>query len=137
MPFQKGKSGNPDKKFTRTNQPSGKRKSAGKLRAKVGQELLQAIFELPFKGAQDGKIKKQIADYFDIPESDITNEMMMDFRQIEKAVSKADTAAYNALKNRLYGLPKQQIDAQVTASIENKSTNELKSTLAEILSKLE
>jgi hypothetical protein len=98
------------KKFTKDYQPSGEAKSAGKLAKKRGQELAKSILDLAFKGMQDSQLKKSAAEYFGIDPSEITVEMMLLFRQAEKAIQKADTNAFNAYMNRAFGMPKQQTE---------------------------
>lgn len=102
--------GKPGQRFDSNKQPSGAAKSAGWLRKKRGTELCKSILELAFKGAKNSEIKKAAAEYYNIPESEITVEMMMLFRQAEKAIQKADTHAFNAIMNRAHGLPKETID---------------------------
>jgi hypothetical protein len=96
--------------FTSERQPSPEAKSAGWMRKLKGQQLARAVLELAFKGATDSKIKQQATEYFGIPEDQLTVEMMLHFRQAEKAIQKADTQAYNAIMARADGLPKQQTE---------------------------
>jgi hypothetical protein len=97
-------------KFSKDYQPSGAAKSAGKLAKKRGQELAKAVLELTFKGMKDSGLKKLAAEYFGIDEKEITIEMMLLFRQAEKAIQKADTNAFNAYMNRAFGMPKQETE---------------------------
>lgn len=108
--WQKGRSATPEKQFSADNQPSGKAKSEGKAAAKRGRELTKALLELTFTGAKDSPLKKAIAEYFGVPAEDLTIEMMMNMRQMEKAIQKADTFAYNAVMARAFGMPKQQTE---------------------------
>lgn len=100
--------------FSKKNQPSGEAKSLGWMKKKKGQELAQAIMELAFKGMKNDALKKAAAEYYGVKPEDITVEMMMVFRQAEKAIQKSDTNAFNAVMNRAHGLPKQ---VQVTADL--------------------
>lgn len=98
------------KPFTDQDQPTGAQKSAGWLRRKRGQELAAAILNLAFKGAKNSELKKAAAEYYGVPEKEITVEQMMLFRQAEKAIQKADTAAFNAIMDRTHGKPPQPIE---------------------------
>lgn len=96
--------------FSKENQPTPQQKREGWAKRKRGAELVKHILEQKFVGAKDGLLKKEIAQYFGCPESEITNEMAMTFRQVQKSLSKVDTQAYNSVMNRGYGMPKQQTD---------------------------
>lgn len=96
------------KKFSRKYQPSPEAKRLGHLKKKKGHELAQAIMDLAFKGMKNSELKKAASEYYGVPEKDITVEMMMLFRQVEKSIQKADTNAFNAVMNRAHGLPKQK-----------------------------
>jgi hypothetical protein len=97
-------------RFAKDNQPPPENKAAGQLKAKQGQALALAILKMKYKGPKGGELGKLMAEYFDVPESEITVEMMMDFRQIEKAIAKNDTNAWSAMKSRAFGQPKQPIE---------------------------
>lgn len=100
-------------RFTSDNQPPKENKIKGMLKKKQSIDLAKAILALPFKGPVDGKIKPLLAEYFGIKkDKDITNEMMLFFRQIEKAIQKSDTTAFVAVMDRAHGKPSQQV--QVT-----------------------
>lgn len=64
-----------------------------RLRKKHGKELVRAILEM--KEADPRIINEMIR--LGLNKSDITNEVVMHARQIEKAKRKADTRAYNAV----------------------------------------
>jgi len=106
VPFGKaGQAGN-----DRTQkQPSKEAKKNGWLKKKKGLELVQAVFELSFIGMKDSQLKKAAAEYFGLPQKEISAEMMLVFRQVEKAIQKADTHAFNAVMDRAYGKPKQPL----------------------------
>jgi hypothetical protein len=104
-------------KFTSTNQPSGEAKKNGRLKNKTGIELARAILQLSFEGAKDSPLKKAAAEYFKISEQEITVEMMLMFRQAEKAVQKGDTRAFEAVMDRAFGKPKQDLHATVKADV--------------------
>lgn len=102
-------------KFSKENQPSGEAKSAGKMKKKKGMELAKAVLDLSFKGMKNSELKKAAAEYYGIDESEITVEMMLLFRQAEKAIQKADTHAFVALMDRAHGKPKQDMTHEFTA----------------------
>lgn len=99
--------------WSSTNQPSPEAKSRGAKKKRALRDLMQICTGSTFNDAQKVSFQKNAALYFGIPESKITIEMMMDFRQIEKAIMKADTYAYNSLKEWAYGSPKQLIQNQL------------------------
>lgn len=89
-------------------QPTPEQKKAGWAKKKRGQELAKAILDMAFKGQDNSQLKKQAAAYFGVKEKNITVEMMLLFRQAEKAIQKADTNAFNAVMDRTFGKPKQE-----------------------------
>jgi hypothetical protein len=91
------------KGFTSKRQPTKEQLKAGWAKKRKAAELVKAIFELQFKGLKNSELKKMAAEYFGVNEEDITIEMMLIFRQTEKAIQKADTQAFNAVMNRAYG----------------------------------
>lgn len=98
-------------------QPSGAAKAAGWARRKTGTLLAKAILESKIEGFKStSKIRRMAANYFGIQEEDITVELAMHFKQIEKAIKKGDTFAYQAFMNRAHGMPKQ-----VTEEIGNRT----------------
>lgn len=88
-------------------QPTGEAKSLGKLRKKTGMELAKAILNLTFNDipVEDG-LKQKVADFYGIPVEDVTIEVVLHYKQIEKA-GKGDTYAYATFMNRALGMPKQ------------------------------
>lgn len=109
--------------YTKDNQPTLEQKQAGWKRKKAGRALAQAVLALAFKGQTDSELRKQAAEYFNIPEDRITVEAMMLFRQAEKAIQKGDTAAFRAIMERAHGLPKQELDlTSLGQSLAPKST---------------
>lgn len=109
-----GKGGNvlPDtpKPFTPDNQPTPEQKKAGWLKKKRAQDLAKAVLEMKFVGSKDGGLKKEVAEFFGISEEEITVEIMMLFRQAEKAIKKFDTPAFNAVMDRAFGKPKEKLE---------------------------
>jgi ribosomal 50S subunit-associated protein YjgA (DUF615 family) len=94
------------KKFSKDYQPSGENKSKGKAKSR----LLKDLLEMAFVGAKGAKLRKAAAAYMNLPEETITLEDMMHYRQIEKAISKSNTFAYQAVLDRAYGKPVQPIE---------------------------
>ena len=119
-PKRPGKGGvippDPPKPFSTKNQPSSEAKKAGWAKKKRAMELAKAVLDLQFKGMKNGELKKMAAEYFGVQSKDITVEMMLLFRQAEKAIQKADTHAFNAIMDRAFGKPKEkvEVDARIT-----------------------
>lgn len=68
----------------------GKASVKERLRRKAGRELVRAILAMKEKDEQiKGEIRKE-----GIADSDMTKEVAMHVRQIQKAIRKADTRAY-------------------------------------------
>lgn len=106
------------KPFTSTDQPTGAQKSLGWWKKKKGRELLRAMLDLPFDGAMDdpvtgqkvdNKIRKQVAQYMNLPEELVTVEMVLFVKQIALAAQKNDTGAFNTVIENAYGKPKETI----------------------------
>jgi hypothetical protein len=107
--------GNPDiygkgEKFTKKRQPSPEAKKEGWAKRKRGTELVRLILEMKFIGAKDHPLRQAVADFFGVKENDITNEQILHFRQIQKAVLEGDTTAYKAIIERGYGQPTQTVE---------------------------
>ena len=63
-------------------------------RNKRGRELLQMLLDQQEK---DQRVLDELAQILDLPPEEISREVSMHARQIDKAVKKADTKAYNAV----------------------------------------
>lgn len=111
--------------FGKKPQPSREAKRNGWAKKKRAQELAKAVLDLAFKGMEDSNLKSKAAEYFGVPEKKITVEMMMLFRQAEKAIQKADTPAFKAVMERAHGMPKQDISLPVN-DVVIKITNQKK-----------
>lgn len=85
---------------------SGKARRAKKQR----KLILQDILELKL----NEKVASKIAKAYGLDAKDITLEAAMDFMQVNKAIESKDTQAYNAVKDRVYGKPKQEIQQHNT-----------------------
>lgn len=112
-PVRVGRGGVPPpqttKPFTKENQPSSESKKAGWAKRKTAKEVVKAVTELKFIGAENSEILKKAAKYYGIPQKEITVLMMMVFRQIEKSIQSADTGAFNSVMDRGFGRPEQPI----------------------------
>ena len=86
--------------------------NSGKARRKKKQRklILQEILELKL----NEKVASKIAKAYGVDAKDITLEAAMDFMQVNKAIESKDTQAYNAVKDRVYGKPKQEIQQHNT-----------------------
>lgn len=97
------------KQFTSEYQPDPQNKSIGlKKRFALRDLLRMSTGAIKTKSGED--LREKIALAFGVEIEDVTHEMLMDFKQIEIAVKKGDTAAYKAVKEFTYGKPKQQQD---------------------------
>lgn len=61
---------------------------------KRGRELLQMLLD---QREKDQRVLDELAQILDLPPEEISREVSMHARQIDKAVKKADTKAYNAV----------------------------------------
>tara|TARA_R110002020_G_scaffold13283_3_gene48086 strand:- start:2474 stop:2896 length:423 start_codon:yes stop_codon:yes gene_type:complete len=72
--------------------------------------ILKDILELNL----NEKVAAKIAKAYGVDAKDISLEAAMDFMQVNKAIESKDTQAYNAVKDRVYGKPKQEIQQHNT-----------------------
>ncbi len=94
-------------KFTKENQPSPEAKKEGWKKKKLLADISEMIASGDFAALRD-----KIAKLFGVVPSEVDFETLADLRQLEKAISKADTRAYNAYKDRLRGKPAQKIEGK-------------------------
>lgn len=90
----------PGKKFSRDNQPSAQAKKDGWERRKKGMALVRTILSLTMTGETSKTIRRRCADFFGIPEQDLTVEDLLHFKQAERAIKSGDTNAYKALLDK-------------------------------------
>ena len=91
--------------FTKNKQPSPKAKKRGHQKKK----LLKDIASMVVSGELVNDLKP-LAKKLGLDPLTIDVETMMHLRQIEKAIQKGDTSAYNSVMDRLKGRPMQAID---------------------------
>ncbi len=86
--------------------------ASGKARREKKQRklILQEILELK----ANNKVANKLAEVYGVDVEDISLEAAMDFMQVTKAIQSKDTQAYNAVKDRVYGKPKQEIQQHNT-----------------------
>lgn len=85
--------------------------ASGKVRREKKQRklILKDILELNL----NEKVAAKIAKAYGVDAKDISLEAAMDFMQVNKAIESKDTQAYNAVKDRAYGKPKQEIQQSI------------------------
>lgn len=94
------------KTFSKDYQPSPEAKKAGQRRTYALRELLGLSTGKVFAGSKTD-YRALTAQYFGIEDKEVTVKMVMEFRQIEKAVLKGDTQAFSVIMDRAYGKPPQ------------------------------
>lgn len=92
--------------FTSENQPSPEAKSEGMKRHWSTKKMLEAVAG-KFSDSQTD-FAKLTADYYGVTLEQVTVKMIMDFRQLEKAIKKGDTRAYEAVNDRAFGKPRNE-----------------------------
>lgn len=93
--------------FDKNGQPSPEAKSNGHKKKRALKDLAEAL--VTGEGLEKAKATaKKVGLNFD--DNDVNLEIAMTLRQIEKALAKGDTSAYNAAMDRLRGKAKQQVD---------------------------
>lgn len=104
--------------FAKQPQPSGTAKSLGWKKKRLLKDLLSISTGSIFEGSQKN-YRKITAAYFQIAEKDVTVLMIMQYRQVEKAILKGDTFAFNAIMDRAFGKATQPIglDENLTGKV--------------------
>lgn len=116
--------------FTSENQPSPKAKSLGHKRKRALKDLAEAL--ITGEGLEKAK---RIADSVgvELGLDEFTLENVMTLRQIEKALAKGDTPAYNAAMDRLRGKAVQSLDVTtVSKDVKDMSIQELASYVEQL-----
>ncbi len=83
---------------------------AARRKKKQRKLILKDILDLKL----NEKVASKIAKAYGVDVKDISLEAAMDFMQVNKAIESKDTQAYNAVKDRVYGKPKQEIQQHNT-----------------------
>lgn len=96
-------------RFTKDNQPSGEKKSEGKKKRKFTRELMKEMLNMKYKFAEDSALKKQLVAAFGNDILDKPIGEVMTLMQMQKAVLKGDTAAFNSIIDQAFGRPAQAI----------------------------
>lgn len=95
------------KKFSKDYQPDPKKISEGVKRHFALRDMLNLVTGQKFDGST--KVYRDLcAAYLGIDKKDVTVRMIMDFRQIEKAILKGDTLAYKVIMDRSFGKPREE-----------------------------
>ena len=98
------------KPFSKTNQPDPNTIKLAWNKKKALKDLLN-ITTIGKFSKDKNDYRKMCSDFMGIPEEEVTIKMIMEFRQIEKAIKSKDTFAFNAIMDRGFGKPKQEIEA--------------------------
>lgn len=117
--YKKGESGSPEKRFSaETAQEMQRRATEAHYRKKKGQELVRALLE---RAVSDPDVLAYAAKQGFDPK-DISNELAMHTRQIEKAQKTGDTKAYNAvMKAAGYDTLKVETDGAKLLVVDNET----------------
>lgn len=94
------------KKFSADNQPSSEAKSEGLRRYWATRNMVNAVAG-KFSD-DDTDYAGLTARYYGVPVEQVTVKMIMDFRQMEKAIKEGDTRAYKAVNDRAFGRPAEE-----------------------------
>lgn len=114
-----GKGGVPvpkGKKFSAANQPSKEKKKAGWARRNALKDILNISVNRMFEGTKKNYTQLAAA-FLGIPVKEVSLRMVMEYRQIEKAVLQGDTSAFEAVYNRAYGRTKPEGEAPSSVTI--------------------
>ena len=92
-----------------------------RLAKKHGRELVQALLSLK---EADPKVVAEVASSFGIDPKQVTKDIAMNARQIDKAIRKADTAAYSAVNKVSGALDEAPTEVKIGGNLEIKLTSE-------------
>lgn len=118
--YQKGQSGNP-----------GGRPLGSRNRSTIARQVLQTVAKMP--DAMFDKVK----DLFGLESNVMTVEELATLSILAKAIVKSDPAAYRAVMDSAYGLPKQTIEAEVLPASYRDPSEMTDEEIAEELARLE
>lgn len=101
------KKGNKATQFTSDRQPSPEAKKAGRIKKTLLKQIAKQIVSGTYKESLE-----DLAELLGVDPEAIDLETAMHLKQMEKALTKGDTYAYNALMDRLKGKPVQAIQME-------------------------
>lgn len=111
------KKGNKPTQFSKENQPTPEQKAAGHKRKVLLKQIAKQIVTGGFR-----KALVPVAEYLGVDPDQIDLETALHLKQMEKALKKGDTFAYNALMDRLKGKPVQAIQMDDTKVLPTRYT---------------
>lgn len=91
--------------FTKENQPSSELKKAGWAR-RLGLKEMMSVVPNPKADKKVGAMMNKVAKYFEIPLTEVTVRMMMDYRMQLEAAHNGNVQAYKAVTERTDGRPR-------------------------------
>lgn len=100
------------------NRRGGINSGKARLRKKHGRELMQAILSLK---EIDPRIVDELANAWGIDPKDVTKEVAMNVRQVDKAIKRADTPAFKAVHQVAGTLEAETASATVNLVVSEKS----------------
>lgn len=105
---QAGKEIDSTEKAQKLGALGGKKSGEAKRKNKTFKEAIE--FALSLEAPED--FKKKMIEAFGIKDVNLTNRDAMVLAQMSKAVKKQDTAAFNAIADRVEGKPTQLIESK-------------------------
>jgi hypothetical protein len=104
--------GNPpqEKRFSSTRQPDKKKQLKGIQEFHFSRNAIKGFLNLKFHFPKNSKICRKLIEAFG-PEIENANVgTIMIAVQVQKAIEKADTNAFNTLLNQAFGMPKMEVE---------------------------
>lgn len=92
-------------RFSSTNQPSGELKKQGMKKGRQLREIANQI-----AGGEALEKSKELAELLGLESDKLTLEMVAHLVQLQKAINKGDTRAYNAVMDRILGKAQQNVN---------------------------
>lgn len=93
--------------FTKENQPSSEAKKAGWAR-KNGLKEMMSIVPNPKADRKLSAMMNKVAKFFEIPVTEVTIRLMMDYRMQLEAAHNGNVHAYKVVTERIEGKPRMQ-----------------------------
>lgn len=121
-----------DSQFSKENQPDPKLKSEGWQKRRELRELANALIT---GEALDKAKGTALRVGINLSDKEYTIEMILTLRQIEKALTKGDTRAYNAAMDRMVGKPIAIIDveAKVSHEFDDKTDEQIRDEIKRLI----